>query len=338
MALHVEELIREIQRGNPEKLKAMLDFFSTKASRWSLNNLIALYVQKPYLERPITINEAKELGRYPVRGTKLACILVPVRPKCPDEEQNEEIQDDRIFFKAVPCVLDLATETQGKELLSYATAAEKVQAQKLYDLLKEVAQEQGFTVVDRSSFLEGAFGASGSFSRGGIIRVNSYASIENRTSTLVHEMAHALLHNGDPVYDTATKELHAETTAYLVLRHFGLPADYSAEYLQHWQATPKALMAQLKTITGASREIIHAVEKKLELQRTVDELCEQVSQSKLVPEKAVEELAQKTGRDFLINDKMTLAKALTAGEKEKILSRLQSRAPVERGKDASVFR
>ena len=32
MTLHVEELIREIQRGNPEKLKAMLDFFSTKAS------------------------------------------------------------------------------------------------------------------------------------------------------------------------------------------------------------------------------------------------------------------------------------------------------------------
>ena len=27
MTLHVQELIREIQRGNPEKLKAMLDFF-----------------------------------------------------------------------------------------------------------------------------------------------------------------------------------------------------------------------------------------------------------------------------------------------------------------------
>ena len=118
------------------------------------------------------------------------------------EEQNEEIQDDRIFFKAVPCVLDLATETQGKELLSYASAAEKVQAQNLYDLLKEVARDQGFTVVDRSSFLEGAFGASGSFSLGSTIRVNSYASIENRTSTLVHEMAHALLPQGDPVYDT----------------------------------------------------------------------------------------------------------------------------------------
>jgi hypothetical protein len=166
----------------------------------------------------------------------------------------------------------------------------------------------------------------------------SWQPIETRTSTLVHEMAHGLLHKGDPVYDTATKELHAETTAYLVLRHFGLPADYSAEYLQHWQATPKALMEQLKTITGAAREIIHAVEKKLELQRTVDQLCEQVSQNKLAPEKVIEELAQKTGRDFLINDKITLAEALTAGEKEKILSRLQSRAPVEQGKGASVFR
>jgi hypothetical protein len=151
-------------------------------------------------------------------------------------------------------------------------------------------------------------------------------------------MAHALLHKGDPVYDTATKELHAETTAYLVLRHFGLPADYSAEYLQHWQATPKALMAQLKTITGASREIIHAVEKKIELRRTVEALCEEVSQSKLTPEKAVEALAQKTGRDFLINEKMTLAVAFAAGETEKILSRLESGVSVERGKAASVFR
>jgi len=114
------------------------------------------------MERPITINEAKELGRYPIRGTKLTCILVPVRPKQQEEQQNEEIEDDRIFFKAVPCVLDLATETQGKELLPYATATEKVQAQNLYYLLKAVARDQGLTVVDQSAFSR----APGTFSTG----------------------------------------------------------------------------------------------------------------------------------------------------------------------------
>ena len=74
------------------------------------------------------------------------------------------------------------------------------------------------------------------------------------------------------------------------------------------------------------------------LQRAVDHLQEEVGQKKLTPEKAVDELSKKMGREFLISEKMSLAAALAAGEKEKIVSRLRHEAPIERDKTVSISR
>ena len=75
---YFDELIGEIQKEDPTKLRALLDFFNGKVTRWSARNLLAIRVQKPDIQRAVTASEAKELGHLPRRGASKASIWIPV--------------------------------------------------------------------------------------------------------------------------------------------------------------------------------------------------------------------------------------------------------------------
>ena len=72
------DLIQEIQKDDPTKMRALLDFFDGKVTRWSSRNLLAIMVQKPDIQRAVTASEAKELGHLPKRGARKASIWIPV--------------------------------------------------------------------------------------------------------------------------------------------------------------------------------------------------------------------------------------------------------------------
>jgi hypothetical protein len=75
---YFDELIQEIQNADPTKMRALLDFYAGKVTRWSSRNLLAIRVQKPDIQRAVTASEARELGHVPKRGTTKASIWVPV--------------------------------------------------------------------------------------------------------------------------------------------------------------------------------------------------------------------------------------------------------------------
>jgi hypothetical protein len=72
------ELIQEIQKDDSTKMRALLEFFDGKVTRWSSRNLLAILVQKPDIQRAVTASEAKELGHVPRRGARKASIWIPV--------------------------------------------------------------------------------------------------------------------------------------------------------------------------------------------------------------------------------------------------------------------
>ena len=78
VADYFQDLIREIQQNDPAKLRALLEFYAGKVQRWSSRNLMAIRVQKPDIQRPVTASEARELGHVPRRGARKASIWVPV--------------------------------------------------------------------------------------------------------------------------------------------------------------------------------------------------------------------------------------------------------------------
>ena len=84
--------------------------------------------------------------------------------------------------------------------------------------------------------------------------------------TLMHEIAHAVLHNAERLQETGKKtrgqkEVEAESVAYVVCRHFGIDvSDYSFGYVAGWSRSKelRELHEALNTIRKTAAEIIDA--------------------------------------------------------------------------------
>lgn len=90
--------------------------------------------------------------------------------------------------------------------------------------------------------------------------------------TAVHETAHAVLHDRDQmeaegiVKDQLTREVEAESVAYVVCNHFGMDtSEYSFSYIASWSSgkNMKELRASMDTIRKTSADMIGQIEGKL---------------------------------------------------------------------------
>lgn len=105
------------------------------------------------------------------------------------------------------------------------------------------------------------------------IYLNQGMSQVQTLKTLIHEAAHALLHalpvkdgkiTGKPEKDKHTREVEAESIAYVVCQHFGIDtADYSFPYVTGWSSGKELdeLKASLECISKTASEMIDGIEK-----------------------------------------------------------------------------
>ena len=94
-------------------------------------------------------------------------------------------------------------------------------------------------------------------SMGGSIEIDPSAG----TSTMVHELAHEImLHHGSEL-PTSIKELEAESTAFVVCRHFGLQSTCSPNYIALHGATSEMIMEHLERIRLTAVDIVQYVEQ-----------------------------------------------------------------------------
>ena len=106
------------------------------------------------------------------------------------------------------------------------------------------------------------------------IAVQENMSESQTLKTMVHEVAHSLLHNKElnkdidaPVKDRNTKEVEAESIAYTVCQHFGIDtSDYSFGYIAGWSSGKEMteLKASLDTIRRTASELITGIEGQLQ--------------------------------------------------------------------------
>ena len=104
------------------------------------------------------------------------------------------------------------------------------------------------------------------------IYVNEGMSQVQTLKTLIHETAHAKLHAlpvengvimGKPEKDSPTREVEAESIAYVVCQHFGIDtSDYSFAYVTGWSRDKELpeLKASLDCISKTASEMIDALE------------------------------------------------------------------------------
>lgn len=105
------------------------------------------------------------------------------------------------------------------------------------------------------------------------IYLNEGMSQVQTLKTLIHETAHAKLHAlpvkdgkiiGKPEKDKHTREVEAESIAYVVCQHFGIDtSDYSFPYVTGWSSGKELdeLKASLECISKTAAEMIDGIEK-----------------------------------------------------------------------------
>jgi hypothetical protein len=147
-------------------------------------------------------------------------------------------------------------------------------ADDLFEAVKLVARKLKIKVTTSD-----AKGGEKGYSAGGHINLTSDVEGAGRVSTMVHELAHELMHWKDKSkfyigdehkQNKALLELQAESVSYTVLAHYGILTQHHATYLALWKANKEAIQRNLKIISEVSQFIINEIDKVVDEQHIAD--------------------------------------------------------------------
>ena len=287
----MKEITNRLEQGiqdlfESDRFKEYLQVMS-KFHNYSFNNTLLIAMQKPDATLIAGYNSWKNLfGRQVSRGAKGIKVIAPspykvkkeidkIDPKTqkPMTDKNgkpvkEETEVTVPAFKVVS-VFDVS-QTEGKELPSIGVDELTGDVEQYADFFKATEQASpapvGFEKIES--------GAKGYYSQTEKrIAINEGMSELQNLKTLIHEIAHAKLHDIDlnaPAKEQAdrpdrrTREVQAESIAYAVCQHYGLDtSDYSFSYVAQWSSGRELaeLKASLETIRSTASELIKDIDK-----------------------------------------------------------------------------
>lgn len=290
-----EQLEKSIQDFmESEKYKTFLSSMA-KFHNYSLNNQILIAVQKPDSTLCAGYTTWQKQNRYVKKGEKGIRIICPSPYKkeylkdvidkttgkpelLSDGRTKQEIVQKVIPFFKVGYVYDIS-QTEGQPLPEIADILEGDLDEGLKSLKEAMLQASPVPVCFQP--IDGETNGFYSPAAGEIV-VDSTLSEKQSLKTLIHETAHALLHNPEASSSQPTretKEVEAESVAYVVCQYFGLDtSDYSFGYIAGWSSgkgTPE-LKASLENIRNTSNEIISNVEQILTKEETLEQTVSQI--------------------------------------------------------------
>ena len=303
MANNIEKQLKEISERLEQGVKEIFtserytEYLNTmsKFHNYSFNNTLLITMQKP--EATLVAGYQawqKKFNRHVKRGEKGIQIIVPtpVREKQEIEKIDPDTQEPIIGEDGQPeteivemiiprfrvaTVFDVS-QTEG-EPIAELEVPELTGSVQFYDTFMQALQNIS-PVPIRMMNVEGE-------AKGYYHQTEKYIAIKEDMSNVqtmktgVHEVSHALLHDREVMdaegvlKDQTTKEVEAESIAYIVCNHFGLDtSEYSFTYIASWceSRDMKALKASMDTIRKTSAEVIENIEAQmheLEMERPI---------------------------------------------------------------------
>lgn len=256
----LEEITEMLENGVQEVFgsERFKDYLDTMARfyDYSANNCFLIMQQCPHATLIASYKKWQdEFQRQVKKGEKAIKIIAPVAHK----RQSRKTDDEEVYytFRAVP-VFDVS-QTEGKELPDIRVNELRGEVQSYDTLIRKLIGIApvpiSFETVDGS--------AKGFFSQAdGKIVVKCGMSQEQTMKTLVHEVAHSILHSKggeQEEADRVTREVQAESVAYVVCSGLGIDtSDYSFGYIAGWSAGKgiKALTSNLETVRKTAKAIL----------------------------------------------------------------------------------
>jgi len=259
-----------------EEVRKFMEFQAKIRSR-SFHNSLLIWIQ----DRQATHVEGfrtweTKFGRRVEKGAKAITIFAPQsgqrsyaddEPSKDDEGLDTEVKKKNYTYFRPVTVFDVrftkpipGQEHKFREEPKWhADNTPNENAAKLVKYAKQLTEEMGIKFTQGQDLGRGEQG----YAAGDHINIASSVAGVNEAATLIHEIAHELLHFNkkslmfiEPPPSKSEKELQAESVSYIVLRHYDLPASHQATYLALWKANKESLQRNLGHIKKAADFII----------------------------------------------------------------------------------
>lgn len=278
----VEELGKQASEAAvSEEIQRFLEF-NRKFRTFSLNNTLLIFLQKPSASKVAGFRQWEiKFNRKIKKGAKAITIFAPIKQResedIDDSGFDDAVRRNYVYrFRAVN-VFDIGdTEPiPGKEDLANVKTPEwhdnntpNETADKLFSYTSQLASELNVKMTTTDSE-RGEMG----YAKGDHINLSSDVSGVNRISTLIHEIAHELMHfdktsifyiGEDDAANRQKKELQAETVSYVVLRHYNISVKHHATYIALWNKNKDvaaSVKENLQLIRSVSNFIIDRIDK-----------------------------------------------------------------------------
>ena len=259
---------------NSDDFKKYLTCMS-RFHNYSYNNTLLIMMQMPKATYVAGFKSWKNnFDRNVKKGEKGIRIFAPAPVKKTlevnkyDEEGNvtKELKQITVpMFKPVT-VFDV-TQTEGKPIPELIKGELTNNVCRYEDIIDAIKSQTDIPIIEKS--IEG--GVKGYFDPNDqTIYINSGMSQSQTVKTMIHELAHSILHNKniqtDEKKDRNKREIEAESVAFIVCKHFNIDTDdYSFGYILGWSkdSSLDEFRDSLETIQKCADKIIVNMQARL---------------------------------------------------------------------------
>lgn len=284
---HLQDGIKQYFNSDTYKqyLEGMAHF-----NNYSPRNIQLIVSQFPEASMVTSFQEWRKRNGSVKKGEKAIYIQAPVSVMKKDENGKPILNPETgeketiTYFKPVP-VFDIkqVSPQEGKELnlpKAMGTIPEQLDKdyyQNVYRSLRDISQNNNKVPIRfRELGQEDGFYSP----QTNEIVIKKGMSYERTLSTLIHEMAHSELHNKQSLTERfdgkltrSTKELQAESIAYVVSNHLGFDTSQeSFPYLASWSREKDGLAnltAQLEIVQEEAKSLMERIDQQLSQYQTV---------------------------------------------------------------------
>ncbi|VGT62140.1 putative conjugative transposon membrane protein [Streptococcus pyogenes] len=284
---HLQDGIKQYFNSDTYKqyLEGMAHF-----NNYSPRNIQLIMSQFPEASMVASFQEWRKRNGSVKKGEKAIYIQAPVSVMKKDENGKPILNPETgeketvTYFKPVP-VFDIkqVSPQEGKELnlpKAMGTIPEQLDKdyyQNVYRSLRDISQNNNKVPIRfRELGREDGFYSP----QTNEIVIKKGMSYERTLSTLIHEMAHSELHNKQSLTERfdgkltrSTKELQAESIAYVVSNHLGFDTSQeSFPYLASWSKEKDGLAnltAQLEIVQEEAKSLMERIDQQLSQYQTV---------------------------------------------------------------------
>jgi DNA primase len=259
----LQSAIVEIVSGDDWKrmLKVASNFH-----RYSFNNHLMILLQRPDATLVAGFQKWKSMGRFIRKGEKGIAIFAPCkyRTKIGTEDDEEQTLQSIRGFRVV-YVFDIS-QTEGDEIPGFDAVRPRLldgaAPEGIWNALVSQARAAGFEVTRVRKRAEN--GHCNFLKRA--IAVRPDVASAQAVKTLVHELAHALLHGDELVRSREIQEVEVESVAFIVCNAVGLDtSEYSFAYVARWSDGLVELVRDTaERVIACAKDILNAIAKESE--------------------------------------------------------------------------